>query len=201
MSYVVNEIFHSLQGEGARVGEVSTFVRFAGCNLTCKVETHGFDCDTEFVGGRKMDADQLLAEVKVAHAGDPAAWIVFTGGEPLLQLDLTLVLACREAGYKIAVETNGSLPMPEGVTVDWLACSPKVAEHALRLERCDELRYVRFAGQAKPRPRLAASHHFLSPAWTPLGVDRKALAWCVELCKANPDWKLSLQTHKWTGIR
>src|SRR5690606_16763260 len=88
-SYTINEIFHSLQGEGVRAGTANLFLRFTGCNETCRVETHGFDCDTEFASGRKMTLDEIIAEFR--QIGPKTDWITLTGGEPGLQVDRTLI--------------------------------------------------------------------------------------------------------------
>ena len=127
-TYAVNEIFYSLQGEGVRAGEPSLFVRFAGCNLACKVETHGFDCDTEFVSSRKLAAAEIIHEL---HAlSSTCKWVILTGGEPGLQVDQELIGALHSEGFQLAIETNGSIKLPDGI--DWIAVSPKVAEHAIR---------------------------------------------------------------------
>lgn len=198
MSYMVNEIFGpTLQGEGARTGTVNHWLRLAACNLTCRVEVEGFDCDTDFSGGRKMSADDI-ARVLVDLA-PRAEWVVCSGGEPGLQLDADLVGALRGAGFKVAVETNGTCELPE---VDWVSCSPKTAEHTLRVGHVDELRYVRAHGQALPKPRLKAAHYYVSPAFEPDGtLRRETLDWCVELVKENPRWALSVQSHKLLRLR
>ena len=205
MSYRVNEIFYSLQGEGARAGAASLFVRFSGCNQTCKVESHGFDCDTEFMSGREMTAEEIgSACVEAMDDPDLRAPVIFTGGEPLLQLDLPLLEYLASLGYTLPMlETNGSLPIPEDMK-PWLAyvsCSPKVAEHAVRLERADELRYVRAHGQGIPRPSCAAGRKYLSPAAIGDEIDPRSLAWCIELARSNPEWRLSVQQHKFWRVR
>ncbi|MBN1489136.1 MAG: 7-carboxy-7-deazaguanine synthase QueE, partial [Phycisphaerae bacterium] len=103
-TYRVNEIFFSLQGEGVRAGTANLFVRFAGCNEACRVETHGFDCDTDFRDGREMTAAEIVASLRAADAR--CAWAVLTGGEPALQVDRALIDALRTAGYRLAIETN-----------------------------------------------------------------------------------------------
>jgi Organic radical activating enzymes len=200
--YSINEIFYSLQGEGMRAGTANVFVRFAGCNLTCQMapsETSpgGFDCDTEFSGGRSMTASEVIQEM--TRLGGKCLNVILTGGEPLLQVDDALIAALTEAHWYIAIETNGSKEMPKGI--HWVTCSPKVAEHAVRVAYADELKYVRHAGQALPRPRCEASHYLLSPAFTPTGVDRDSLLWCIQLVKDNPLWRLSTQLHKAWQVR
>lgn len=197
--YTVNEIFCSLQGEGLRTGTLNHFVRFSGCNLACKVETHGFDCDTEFVSGRKMTAQEILEELVILNPRCTS--VIFTGGEPLLQLDSALTDLLHDRGYYLAIETNGSLPLPNGAILDWITCSPKVAEHAIRLSAASELKYVRGYGQGIPKPVLEAQHKLISPAFEGMQLDRRALDWCIRLIHENPEWRLSLQTHKFTNVR
>ncbi len=201
-NYRVNEIFYSLQGEGIRAGTPSIFVRLSGCNQTCKVETHGFDCDTEFVSGVDYSAPEIAAYCR--ELSEKCEWVILTGGEPLLQLDKELCNQLRLAKFKIAIETNGSInPDPEVLALlDWIACSPKVAEHAVRLERCDELKYVRGYGQGIPKPSLTnTTYKLISPAFAGQVLDPKILEWCIQLVKENPEWRLSVQQHKFWGIR
>src|SRR3954464_3724428 len=105
--YRVNEIFYSLQGEGVRAGTPNLFLRFARCNLACRAETHGFDCDTEFESGRRMTLPEILEEIRNLSAA--CRWVVLTGGEPALQVDGDLIDALHGAGYQLAIETNGSV--------------------------------------------------------------------------------------------
>ncbi len=194
-AYVVNEIFFSLQGEGMRAGTANLFLRFTGCNETCAVETHGFDCDTEFTSGRKLTLDEIIAELRETGPGCP--WVVLTGGEPGLQADRELIDRLHAEGYKLAIETNGSVALPDGL--DWITVSPKVAEHAVRQRRADELKYVRGHGQAIPKTVVEATHKLISPAFDGDRLDRKTLEWCIRLVKDNPEWRLSIQMHKvWT---
>lgn len=200
--YQINEIFYSLQGEGVRAGEPSIFIRFSGCNQSCLKETHGFDCDTEFVSGIKMSKEQILSRLK--ELSPDCTWLVITGGEPLLQLDLNLVQSLKGAGYKLAIETNGSIePQSEVLsTLDWICCSPKVAEHAVRLSRCDELKYVRGYGQGIPKPKLKNSKYkLISPAFDGARIDPATMEWCIALVRDNPEWRLSVQQHKLWQIR
>jgi organic radical activating enzyme len=208
--YGINEAFYSLQGEGVRAGTANVFLRFAGCNLACTVEEGpkspgGFDCDTEFAGSRMMTLDEIetyAEEVRDAAAASGPMAMILTGGEPLLQVDREFVDHFKSRGWFLAVETNGSVKPKDGVAerIDWMTCSPKVAEHAIRLLRADELKYVRGHGQALPRPTIPASHYLLSPAFNGLSIDRKALAWCIHLVKQNADWRLSIQNHKAWGV-
>jgi 7-carboxy-7-deazaguanine synthase len=203
--YTVNEIFFSLQGEGARSGTPNVFVRFSGCNMRCDVKAGkrspgGFACDTEFESGRPMTSAQIVtAALRIApRAG---VGVIFTGGEPGLQLDRLLVEAMRKAGFgPLCIETNGTIDVgPLGL--DWISLSPKVAEHAVRVKACSEIRYVRGHGQGIPRPSAMASHKFISPAFSGDALDPQTLRWCVDLVKDNPGWALSVQQHKTWGIR
>lgn len=186
----VNELFYSLQGEGARAGEPSIFIRLAGCDLAC-----GF-CDTEFESGVEMTPDDLLAKAK--DVGGPCKWLIFTGGEPMLQLTSAHVLHFQEAGYKVACESNGNHPIPE--EIDWKVISPKVAEHVLKKHNpngCDELRYVRHVNQlAIPEPAIRAKRYFLSPQFKGDRPDPAAIEHCKRLCMENPHWSVSIQMHK-----
>jgi len=196
--YTINEIFCSLQGEGLRAGTLNHFIRFSGCNLTCKVETHGFDCDTEFVSGRKMTGEEILEELRTLNP--KCRSVIFTGGEPFLQLDMALTGLLKEHGYYLAVETNGSKERPTPY-LDWITCSPKVAEHAVRLNWASELKYVRGYGQGIPKPVCKAEYNLLSPAFIGTEIDRRALGWCIQLIHENPEWRLSVQTHKFIHVR
>ena len=199
--YQINEIFYSLQGEGVRAGTPNIFIRFSGCNLQCSVETHGFDCDTEFISGVKYTQEQILEQVS-SFGG--CEWIIFTGGEPLLQLDKDLCEFFKSQGYKLAIETNGTVDPGEAVIdmLDWITCSPKIAEHAVRLPVCNELKYVRDYGQGIPKPKLKnVEHQLISPAFSGNFLNPKTLDWCIKLVKENPSWKLSVQQHKFWNIR
>lgn len=201
MTYSVQEIFYSLQGEGARAGSANVFVRFSGCNLTCRKATEGFDCDTDFSSGVRMTGDdiaQRIDELTDTKRGDLG--VIFTGGEPTLQLDAALVQKVKEMGLFAAIETNGLRAVPLGL--DWVSCSPKTAEHTLFEQPVSELRYVRAANQALPKPRLLAKHHYVSPAFSDDERETRAnLAWCIRLCKEQPQWSLSVQQHKFFNIR
>jgi len=196
-SYRINEIFFSLQGEGVRVGQPSLFVRFSKCNLTCRIETHGFDCDTEFESGTDLTADEILADLRALTR--ECRWVVLTGGEPALQVDAELIETLHEAGYRLAIETNGTVELPQGL--DWVTVSPKVAEHAIRQRVADEVKYVRGYGQALPETVVEADHYWVSPAFEGERIDPRTLDWCVRLVKANPQWGLSVQMHKFIGLR
>lgn len=197
--YYVNEIFYSVQGEGRLAGTPMVFVRFSDCNLRCSVFNAGFDCDTEFAGGEKMSAEQILA---MAYKLNPQrAWILFTGGEPGLQLDKYLISRCRAEGWRIAIETNGTVKLPEGI--DWICVSPKSAEHTIRQRKANEVKYVRANGMALPDTEVDAEHYLISPAFQPDGTLKKDdFDHCLKLVLGNSQkWALSIQYHKMLGVR
>ena len=196
-AYTVNEIFYSLQGEGVRAGTANLFLRFSGCNERCRVETHGFDCDTDSAGGRKMTSAEIVAGLR--EAGPGCEWVVLTGGEPALQVDRALIDGLHEAGYKLAIETNGTIELPAGL--DWITVSPKVEEGVIRQRKADEVKYVRACGQGIPETVVEAKYHLISPAFEGNRLDPNVLDWCVELVKRNPPWRLSVQMHKAWGVR
>lgn len=195
--YRVNEIFYSLQGEGVRAGTPNLFLRFSRCNLECRVETHGFDCDTEFESGRWMTLPEIVAELR--QLSPVCDWVILTGGEPALQADAELIDGLHAAGCKLAIETNGSVELPAGI--DWITVSPKVAEHAIRQRRAHEVKYVRGYGQGVPKTVVEAEHYLISPAFEGESVSLRTLDWCIRLCKENPPWRLSMQQHKLWGVR
>lgn len=210
MTYSLKEIFYTLQGEGRQAGRAAVFARFAGCNLWTGREADRADavcdfCDTDFVGtdgvggGKFADADALADAVASAWPESVAGekFCVLTGGEPLLQVDPTLIAALHARDFEIAVETNGTLRAPAGI--DWLCVSPK-SDAALAQTTGNELKLV--YPQPKARPEmfedLAFDHFLLQPLDGP-DVDINTAA-CVEYCKSHPKWRLSLQTHKVLGI-
>lgn len=189
----VNEIFYSLQGEGARKGSANIFVRFAHCNLEC-----GF-CDTEFESFRELEVEEMLREC----GQFPCKHIIFTGGEPLLQLTSETVKAFKKAGYYLAIETNGTITPPSGL--DWITVSPKVAEHVLAQKfkrvHINELKYVRNKSQGIPHPKLKADHYYVSPEFDGDYPVVENIKHCIELVKNDPEWRLSVQEHKLLRIR
>jgi 7-carboxy-7-deazaguanine synthase (Cx14CxxC type) len=209
--YAVKEIFYTLQGEGANAGTPAVFCRFAGCNLWSGREADRDGaacdfCDTDFVGtggsggGKFGDAAALADAVEAAWPARETRhrFVVVTGGEPLLQLDQAAVEALHARGFRVAVETNGTLAGPRGV--DWICVSPK-AGAALVLEAGDELKLV-FPQPGAPPERyehLAFAHFFLQPMDGPARADHTRAA--VEYCLAHPRWRLSVQSHKMIGIR
>jgi len=201
--YRINEMFYSVQGEGVRMGTPNVFVRFSGCNMDCQrgheEPNADFDCDTEFVSGRSMTGDEILKAAK-SLTGGSIPGVIFTGGEPGLQLDTELVEAFKGAGAHTAIETNGTLDVG-GFGLDWITMSPKVAEHAIRTKQVSEVKYVRNVGQGIPKPSVKADHKLISPAFRGQTLDKRAVEWCQQLVLENPTWRLSLQVHKWIGAR
>lgn len=204
--YKVNEIFFSLQGEGMRAGTANFFVRLSGCNLRCKEETHGFDCDTEFTSGREMSGKEILDFCK--ELSPSCLNVIFTGGEPALQLDRELLTLFKDCGFYTCIETNGTKnlehlfnPVTTPQVLDWITLSPKIAEHALKCINCSELKYVRGYGQAIPEPVAMRQYSLISPAHEGGELDAKTLQWCIGLVKQNPTWRLSCQQHKRWKVR
>lgn len=212
MSYAVKELFFTLQGEGANTGRAAVFCRFAGCNLWSGREEDRAAavcnfCDTEFVGtdgpggGKFASAGALAEAVARCWAGEAGGGgrplVVCTGGEPLLQLDDSVVAALHDAGFEVAVETNGTQTAPAGL--DWICVSPKAAA-PLVLTAGDELKLVYPQDGVDPArfEGLAFRHFFLQPLDGPAREANtvRTLAYCRE----HPRWRLSLQTHKMLGI-
>jgi len=210
MGYVLKEVFATLQGEGFHTGRVSVFCRFAGCNLWTGREANRASavcrfCDTDFVGtdgeggGHFTDATPLadhIAATWPALGGD-ARFVVCTGGEPLLQLDATLIAALHSHGFTVAIETNGTIAVPAGI--DWVCMSPK-AEADLVVTSGDELKlvYPQAGGEPERYADLAFDHFFLQPMD---GPEREAnTRAAIGYCMAHPQWRLSMQTHKYLGI-
>ena len=212
-TYRINEMFYSIQGEGVRAGTANVFVRFSGCNQTCAVESHGFDCDTEFVSGVDMTLKEIAHKAAALmgeawQASGAECWQVLTGGEPGLQVDEEYCQFFHDLGWSLAIETNGSIDLPHIGTgqlddyhLEWITVSPKVAEHAIRQKVAHEVKYVRGAGQGIPKPACEAEHRLLSPAFNGLQLDTEALDHCVHLVKCNPRWRLSVQAHKAWRVR
>jgi 7-carboxy-7-deazaguanine synthase (Cx14CxxC type) len=209
VGYAVKEIFKTLQGEGAQAGRAAVFCRFAGCNLwSGREDDRAFAvcrfCDTDFLGtdgpggGRFATAQALAAAIEQAWAGSqPRRFVVFTGGEPLLQLDAALIDAVHAMGFEIAVETNGTKEPAEGI--DWLCVSPK-AGAPLRVRRGQEIKLVYPQAGLDPAELTSLGfHHFwLQPMD---GPDRLANTLsAISYCLSHPRWRLSVQMHKLVGI-
>lgn len=191
----VNEIFYSLQGEGCHSGTPAVFVRLSGCNLRCPF------CDTRHEHGTEMSE----AEVVEAVRQYPAHLVVVTGGEPALQLTPSLVDALHAAGRRVAVETNGTRPLP--ANVDWVTLSPKDAflgpQAAPVLTKADELKLL-FDGVCEPQPygTIAVAHRYLQPCDSGDSArNARTTAAAVDYIMRHPEWRLSLQIHKILGIQ
>lgn len=193
MSYRINEIFYSLQGEGYFTGTAAVFLRFSGCNLRC-----GF-CDTRHEEFTEMSPADIVARLREY----PSRHVVVTGGEPSLQLDQILVDMLHDEGFFIQIETNGTRQLPEGI--DWVTCSPKgtaPGESAVKLRHIDELKVV-YEGQdvESLANSLPAMHYFLQPCSSPRYEGGSNTADTVAYILSHPHWRLSLQTHKLIDIR
>jgi organic radical activating enzyme len=227
--YKINEVFYTLQGEGAHSGIPAVFVRFSGCNLRCPW------CDTEFAEFTEMSADEIVREALSIYdiPNERRKMLVLTGGEPSLQVDTPLIDALHAAGFYICIETNGTHPLPDGI--DWITCSPKMVyqsegrsisetvyqrsglsakRSSLALKRVNEVKVV-FTGTYDPeiwRSQLEAEHWLLQPL-------RYTGEWLLNNCDAfeddrndnlddtvryilsHPFWRLSVQLHKIVGLR
>jgi len=210
MSYQVKEIFYTLQGEGGNAGRPAVFCRFAGCNLWSGREQDRATaacrfCDTDFVGtdgtlgGKFADAELLARQIEALWpVGAAHRLVVMTGGEPLLQLDAALLAALHARNFEIAVETNGSIAAPAGI--DWLCVSPKAGAPWVQREG-QELKLV-WPQTGFDLTELEAanfSQRYLQPMDNAQRADNTQS--CIALCMQRPAWRLSLQTHKITGIR
>ena len=211
MAYSVKDIFYTLQGEGGQAGMAAVFLRFTGCNLWSGLERDRASavcqfCDTDFVGvdgtgGGKFATPTALADAVLAlwpESDTDHRLVVCTGGEPLLQIDTPLIDALHAQGFRIAVETNGTIAAPPGL--DWICVSPK-SDAPLAQTRGDELKLVFPQAQARPErfEHLEFTRYLLQPMD---GPDREAnTGLAIAYCMAHPRWRLSLQTHKFTGIR
>ena len=188
--YRVNEIFYSLQGEGANTGTPAVFVRFSGCNLSC------FFCDTDFASYTEMSVEDIIAAVSAF----PAELVVLTGGEPALQVDKKLVDALHAVNKCVAIETNGTRPLPDGI--DHVTISPKETGKIV-LSKADEVKVV-YLGQDVERYHdcISAPRYFLQPCSEEkngLYTDNREEV--IRYILDHPHWRLSLQTHKILNIR
>jgi 7-carboxy-7-deazaguanine synthase (Cx14CxxC type) len=206
VTYSIKEIFYTLQGEGAHAGRPAVFCRFSGCNLWTGREIDRASavcqfCDTDFVGtdgeggGKFKTPQELAATIDALWPRTYAAskYVVFTGGEPLLQLDTALIDAMHAAGFTIAIETNGTLPVPAGV--DWICVSPKMGAQLVVTKGSEIKVVIPQTGQdLSAYEQLDFENFYVQAMDGPLAEFNTKLA--IETCKRNPKWKLSLQTHK-----
>jgi 7-carboxy-7-deazaguanine synthase len=211
MTYQVKEIYFTLQGEGAHTGRGAVFLRFAGCNLWTGRERDREEaicqfCDTDFVGvdgpgggkfaGAAALADAVAAEWPASANGKP--YVVCTGGEPMLQLDPALIEALHAKGFEIGVETNGSLPAPDGL--DWICVSPKAGAPLVQTSGHElKLVYPQIGREPETLEGLDFQHFFLQPmdGQQRMANTEAAIAYCLK----HPLWRLSLQTHKLIGLK
>ena len=193
----VNEIFHSLQGEGYNTGTASVFIRLSGCNLRCDF------CDTRHEEGTLMSLPEIVEQVM--HYPN-APFIVLTGGEPSLWIDDDFVAGLKSiTGKRIAIETNGTHPLPQGI--DWVTLSPKTGigssgDVPVVLTRCDELKVVYLGQDLSQYDNIETAHRYLQPCWTEDPEKRRHnLLATIQAVMDNPQWRLSLQTHRIMGIK
>ena len=209
MKYRIKEIFFTQQGEGKNTGKDFIFVRFSGCNLWSGQEKHRASaickfCDTDFYGtdginGGKYQAKDLIEKIKSLWiSGDSQIRVVLTGGEPLLQVDKVLISALKKENIYIAVETNGTLEAPDGI--DWICMSPK-ANTEIKLRKGSEVKVVYPQKNLNPDNFnvLDFKNFYIQPMDSENYEDNVSQS--VKFCMQNPNWKLSLQTHKILGIR
>ena len=196
-AYKINEIFHSLQGEGFHSGTPAVFVRFSGCNLRCEF------CDTQHQQGTMMSLQDIVNEVNKCPN---APLLVLTGGEPSLFIDEEFVAALKTAtGKLISIETNGTHELPQNI--DWVTLSPKTAfaggsAEPCVLTRCDELKVVYLGQDLSQYDTIEAAHRFLQPCYSPDATRcQQQMQACVEAVMSHPHWRLSLQIHRYLGIR
>ncbi len=208
--YSVKEIFYTIQGEGAQSGRAAVFCRFAGCNLWSGREADRLSadcqfCDTDFVGTNGVNGGKYVSHKALVDAVEgqwpsrsrTRRYVVCTGGEPLLQLDHNLIEEFHNRGFEVAVETNGTIPVPEGV--DWVCVSPKGVV-SVHVKQGDELKLVYPQIDNDPAQFLSWNfdHFFIQPKDGPdikLNIERS-----IQFCKENPSWRLGLQIHKMIGV-
>lgn len=184
----VNDIFYSLQGEGRNTGRVAIFIRFAGCNLKCPF------CDTDFAQYEEMSDEDILNRIK----SYPSRFVVLTGGEPSLQVDRQLVDLLHKHGYELAMETNGTHPIVDGI--DWITCSPK---GNTVIKRCNELKCIFEETTLEPDDHgIIAEYKYLQPCDVQ-DAERNAqiVKRCFDYILQHPEWRMSLQTHKLVGFK
>lgn len=215
MGYKIKEIYYTLQGEGAQSGRAAVFCRFTGCNLWSGREQDRYAaicsfCDTDFVGmdgvngGNFKSSEDLALKInEIWHLGGSntsgVPFVVFTGGEPLLQLDGALVSSMKKSGFQVAIETNGTIIPPEGI--DWICMSPKKGSEII-LKKGSELKFVYPQQNFDPSQfeNFDFEHFYIQPMEDGINTIHNTEA-AIEFCLANPKWKLSIQTHKILKIK
>jgi len=205
--YSIKEIYKTIQGEGAQSGQSAVFVRFSGCNLWSGKEKHRDNaickfCDTDFVGtdgvnGGKYSIETLITKIQELWDSEEEAYVVFTGGEPMLQLDQKLITACKEVNFITAIETNGTIKID--FDIDWICVSPKAGSELL-VNKGNELKvvYPQDEFDLKSFETLSFDHFFLQPMDSKDKINNTENA--IKFCLNNPKWKLSIQQHKILGI-
>ena len=200
----ISEIFYSLQGEGARCGEPSIFIRLSGCSVKHACYKSGVICDTEFESGKDWSVKDLKNFIDSQNKN--CEWIVWSGGEPTDQLTEEIVEYFKP--YKQAIECSGIKQPP--YNLNWVVLSPKIAEHAILKKwitrrntelHCDELRWVRKTGQDIPNTEIIAQKYYISPHFDGETLNEENVDYCIELCLKNPKWSLSMQQHKLWKVR
>ena len=195
MKLKVSEIFYSLQGEGARIGTPTVFIRLSGCKAKNACYALGIKCDTEFESGKDMTIEEIHQWLIIN--AQQCKEITWTGGEPLDQLTNEITLYFKNKGYFQCIETSGLKPCVDNI--DFICVSPKVAEHVIAKNfpnGVTELRYVRHKGQTIPEPSITAQHYWISPHSDGFTINSENLKHCINLCLENGKWKMSLQNHK-----
>lgn len=186
--YKLVETFYSLQGEGLRTGTPNIFVRFSYCNLTCSF------CDTPYNDvNLELNLEQLIENIE----SYPCKNIIFTGGEPTLQLDNELLELLKKKGFYLAIESNGILPVP--LLIDYICVSPKSKKFSQK--QGDELKYVLKKGAPLPERVGEFKHYLISPEMNYDTPNIENINYCIELIKNNPEWRLSTQSHKFLNIK
>ncbi len=205
--YLIKEIYKTIQGEGAQSGQSAVFVRFSGCNLWSGKEKHRDNaickfCDTDFVGvdgvnGGKYSIETLITKIQELWDSEEEAYVVFTGGEPMLQLDQKLIIACKEVNFITAIETNGTIKID--FDIDWICVSPKAGSELI-VNKGNELKvvYPQDEFDLKSFETLSFDHFFLQPMDSEDRINNTENA--IKFCLKNPKWKLSIQQHKILGI-
>jgi len=185
--YKIHEIFYSIQGEGANTGMPLVFVRFSGCNLNCPF------CDTINTGGVDLNANEIY---ELADGMGKSKRVIFTGGEPLMQLSDEILN--KFIDWWIGIETNGTYEIPGGL--DWVTVSPKEALHP-SITKVNEIRCIIQNNIPLPSGLPSADYYYLSPLFSDMEVKQEDLQWAINLCLENPGWRLSTQNHKYWRIR